>query len=590
VLRIVEGFPRSFSRYALLTAFGRGGMGDVYLAKQRVGAGERLVVVKTLRGDLAADQEYVRRFLDEARVVTQLNHAHISTVYEAGVVGQDHYLTMEFIHGVNLKEFAAALRGPLEPGLALVVADGVLDALAYAHRLRSPTTQEPLHIVHRDVSPANVMIGFEGEVKLIDFGLAESALKTEHTETRVVMGKVAYMSPEQARGDDVDGACDQFAAAITLYELLTGDRFYGDMNNHQIWQVVGVGGFVPRSWQKVPPPLRLPLATALDKNPTARFADCDAFRAALDDVRAEHFPRSSPQKLRELVQGLYRDRIHDERQLIASFAHLEPPTHEVATDHAQPVVLPPPSATEPHFTSPSAPAPGPGPGHLAGATVSSRLEPSRPSSPSGPPPVSSSPPAAAPSSPGEATLATAVTNPAGRTFAALGGAVVLVGIVAVIAMRSSSSVEPPSVGVPPPPAVPSPPVVAPAPSPPPVVEVPPPPEVAPPPEVPSPPVVAPSSPSVRPKRPPPEVAPPVAPPPVEPSPPPATPPPVVAPPPPAPAPSAPAEMSVAEMEQAIRTCVVNPPAFVRTNALDPTRDMGFRLPILKKWGPRCAGR
>src|SRR5687768_18024164 len=121
---------------------------------------------------------------------------------------------MEYVPGANLKGLASdarRLKERIDPGLALYVTSQILDALSYAHRLKSPITGEHLRLVHRDVSPANVMVAFEGEVKLIDFGLAESTLKTEETETRLVMGKVAYMSPEQARGEEVDGRCDQFA-------------------------------------------------------------------------------------------------------------------------------------------------------------------------------------------------------------------------------------------------------------------------------------------------------------------------------------------------------------------------------------------
>src|SRR5690606_34558175 len=123
----------------------------------------------------------------------------------------------------------------LEEGAALHLMTEVLDALDYAHRLRDPRSDQPLDLVHRDVSPQNIMVNFEGEVKLIDFGLAASTIKGQKTEPHQVMGKIAYMSPEQARGDAVDTRADQFAAAIVLYELLTSERYYGDLTPHQIW-------------------------------------------------------------------------------------------------------------------------------------------------------------------------------------------------------------------------------------------------------------------------------------------------------------------------------------------------------------------
>jgi serine/threonine protein kinase len=466
VLSIVEGFPRLFGRYALLTSFGRGGMGEVFLAKQRVGETARLCVVKTLRGDLADSREYIGRFKDEAHVVVQLNHAHISQVYEYGVTGVDHFLVMEFIHGVNLREFLQDQQnaaGLLDAGLAMFAVSTTLDALAYAHRLRSPTTGEPLRLVHRDVSPANVMVGFEGDVKLIDFGLAESTLKQEQTETRAVMGKVGYMSPEQARGDDVDGSCDQFAAAVMLYEAVVGDRFYGDWNTHQIWQKVGHGGHVPRRWSAVPEPLRPILSRALDADPRRRYPDCDAFRDDLDELRARLAPRANKTMLRETLRRLYAPRIDAEQQLIAGFAHVLPPAEGA---------VPPPSssqsisspraaasspATEPFLTSPSQPAgialqpgrtPGAGPEAFSSSVPPLAMPPPHPGGLStglhAEPRIATAAPAEA-SSPFEPTMssravsaaaAAAVENPARRNFAvavaAAAGLVAVVGAVVVV--------------------------------------------------------------------------------------------------------------------------------------------------------------
>jgi serine/threonine-protein kinase len=213
----------------------------------------------------------------------------------------------------------------MPPGLALFIGEQVAEALAYAHRLKSPMTGEHMHVVHRDVSPANVMVSFEGEVKLIDFGLAESSLKTEQTETRLVMGKVAYMAPEQARGEELDGSVDQFATAIVVYEALTGDRYYGDMNTHQIWQLVGVGGHVPRMWKGVDPDLQSILGTALSADPKARYPSSEAFRAALEEQRTTKYRGSGRAALRDLMNALYRDRIDAEADLIASFADLRAP-------------------------------------------------------------------------------------------------------------------------------------------------------------------------------------------------------------------------------------------------------------------------
>ena len=197
-----EEFPRYFGNYVLLTNFAKGGMGDVYLAKTGgIESVDRLCVLKKLRPDVAVSAEYVRRFMDEARIVVQLSHANIAHVFDAGTVGSEVYLAMEYVPGANLRDVFARIndsKNAADPGLVALIMCDILDALDYAHQLRNPKTGKLLNVVHRDVSPQNILVSFDGSVKLIDFGLAASDLKTEHTESEVVMGKVAYMSPEQA--------------------------------------------------------------------------------------------------------------------------------------------------------------------------------------------------------------------------------------------------------------------------------------------------------------------------------------------------------------------------------------------------------
>lgn len=338
----VDGFPRTFGPYLLLASFGRGGMGEVFLAKRRVlDKVDRLCVIKTIRGDLAESREYVTRFLDEVRVAVQLNHAHICQVFEAHRVGDDHCLAMEHVPGVNLREVVHDLRAAeqhLDWGVAFYVTEALLDALGFAHALTNPMTGAPLRIVHRDVSPANVMIGFNGDVKLIDFGLAESALKEEHTETRLVMGKVAYMAPEQARGEDVDGRADQLSAAIMLVELLLGERFYGDFNAHQIWQVVGVGGHRPQRYQTLPDDIRGVIDRALAPNVADRYPTCEAFASALADLRALLAPRAGKQQLKELMRARYGEREQALRDLVARHADWSAP--DSSATQASDVTLP----------------------------------------------------------------------------------------------------------------------------------------------------------------------------------------------------------------------------------------------------------
>ncbi len=233
-----EEYPRAFGNYVLLAPLARGGMGEVFLAKHGSVRGlEKHCVVKTLRPHLTDDREYTTRFIDEARIVVQLGHRNICHVFDVGTVGERYYLAMEYIAGKDLRALThdvAEKGNVVNPGLALHVVCEVLEALDYAHRHADAATGRPLLLVHRDVSPQNVMLSWEGEVKLIDFGLAASTLKMEQTSPNVVMGKLSYMAPEQVRGERVDGRADLFAVGVMLYEMLVGERFYEGRSPYEI--------------------------------------------------------------------------------------------------------------------------------------------------------------------------------------------------------------------------------------------------------------------------------------------------------------------------------------------------------------------
>jgi serine/threonine protein kinase len=316
-------YPRGFGNYVLLQAMAHGGMGEVYLAKHGGIAGlDRLCVLKKLRPDLNENDEYVRRFIDEARIVVALNHANIANVFDVGRVREEYYLAMEHVAGVNVRAIqnrSIELSSAVPEGIATHITSMSLEALDYAHRLKHPMTGQSLNLVHRDVSPQNVMVSYEGEVKLIDFGLAESELKEEQTESQVVMGKVAYMAPEQARGEPVTPATDQFAMGVVLYELLVGERFYGTMNNYEIWQVVGRGGFVPQKWSELNPELAGILGKALHKDAQARFETCGDFYDALHAYQTKHHPSVNQRAVRKYMSKLFEDDHQRYVQTLQSF-------------------------------------------------------------------------------------------------------------------------------------------------------------------------------------------------------------------------------------------------------------------------------
>ena len=218
----MKGFPRRFGPYALAKPLARGGMGALYLAVRGSEAQARVCVIKTVLPHLA-DKEYLQRFRDEGKVVVQLSHENLVPVFDSGQVGGEIYLGMNFIDGKDLRAIwnRCAKKGVAFPmDVAVFIVRELARGLDYAH------TFGDIKLVHRDISPPNVLLSYDGSVKLTDFGLASSTLKMEKTAPGIIYGKVSYMSPEQARGEALDGRTDQFAAGIILWELLTGRQLY----------------------------------------------------------------------------------------------------------------------------------------------------------------------------------------------------------------------------------------------------------------------------------------------------------------------------------------------------------------------------
>ncbi len=290
--------PRPFGEFTLLRLIAQGGMGAVFLALRPVESEEsqmrhlpegqeEVCVVKTVRSDLRSDREAVGRFLDEARVVQKLTHPRIARTLDAGVIDQTYFLAMEFISGRNLRDLhtrAQKLGRTMPDALIVHVVSEMLEALDYAHKLKDPDNNKPLNIVHRDVSPHNAMLGFDGNTRLIDFGLAAHELKRELTRPGVMVGKLRYNAPEQVRDRALDGRSDVYAAAVVLYEFIANERFYEGLPEEQVWRVAMKGDHRPRSWRDIDIEWRHLLDVALQNEPEKRYKDAREFRMALLDV------------------------------------------------------------------------------------------------------------------------------------------------------------------------------------------------------------------------------------------------------------------------------------------------------------------
>jgi serine/threonine-protein kinase len=301
-------------KYHLVAELARGGMGNVYLAAaQGPGGFSKLLVVKELKPELSQDETYVAMFLDEARLAAQLTHRNIVQTIEVGSEGSRHFMVMEHLDGRSLHRIAKrfAERGHFPVGAHLRVIAEALLGLHYAHELRS-FDGEPLGIVHRDVSPLNVMVTFDGQVKVLDFGIAKSAESTLETKTGILKGRVAYMAPEQAWGQPVDRRADVYAAGVMIWEAVTGQRLWAGKNDVEILaRLLREGAPRLRSVvPHVPPDLDALCARAMAGNAADRHPSAAAL---LDDLEAHLAKRSDAMTMRD-VGGLVSAVFAEERR------------------------------------------------------------------------------------------------------------------------------------------------------------------------------------------------------------------------------------------------------------------------------------
>lgn len=233
---------KRFGKYILLDHIAKGGMADLYRAKVTgVEDFERLLAIKCMRVELARDKDFVKMFVDEAHLAGRLNHPNIAQIYELGRFGDRFYIAMELVEGRDLRDILnrSSEKGiPLPQAFVAYVIVKAAYGLHYAHTVSTPTG-EPLKLVHRDISPPNILVSFHGNVKVVDFGIAKAAHGT-HNETRVgvLKGKFAYMAPEQVLGQAIDQRTDIFTLGIVLYELLTRKRLFEGGNDFELLQRV----------------------------------------------------------------------------------------------------------------------------------------------------------------------------------------------------------------------------------------------------------------------------------------------------------------------------------------------------------------
>ncbi len=271
-----EPRPEKFGRYILLDRINVGGMAEVFRGKSSGVEGfERLVALKRILPNIAADQDFIDMFVDEAKLAVQLQHANIAQVYDLGKQDETYYIAMEYVSGVDLRSMwdRARNRNRLLPiAMSCHIMQKVCEGLDAAHRKKDQEGND-ISLVHRDVSPQNVLCSFEGEVKVIDFGIARAANKVSKTQAGVLKGKFGYMSPEQVRGIELDNRSDIFACGVVLYELVVGDRlFLGESDFSTLEKVRNVELVPPTRLNKnLSPHLERIVMKALAKNREDRY-------------------------------------------------------------------------------------------------------------------------------------------------------------------------------------------------------------------------------------------------------------------------------------------------------------------------------
>jgi serine/threonine protein kinase len=301
-----------YSRFALLGRIAWGGMAEIFLARETTSAASRHLVVKRILPHVADDEGFVTMFLDEARLAMRLQHPNICPVYEFGEAAGTWFIAMEWVDGVPLGKLirkARATGGVPIPLVVRVIAQ-TSEALHYAHRARDENGA-PLGIVHRDVSPQNIMVAYNGNVKLLDFGVAKAASHETRTQAGVVKGKLAYMAPEQCRGDAIDARADVFGLGVCLYEALVGRPLYQRQTDFETLKAV-IEEPVPSARTlrpEVPADLDAIVQRALAKTPEARWQSAGELQEALEQWLTDHRERVNAARTAEYLEGLYAEEI-----------------------------------------------------------------------------------------------------------------------------------------------------------------------------------------------------------------------------------------------------------------------------------------
>jgi eukaryotic-like serine/threonine-protein kinase len=315
---------KKFGRYFLLDQIAQGGMAEICRARLAApdGAG-RLIVIKRIQASYGGSNEFLQMFKSEIKTTMGFNHPNIVQLYDFGEEQNQPYIAMELVDGKNLRQFISKcneLKQGFPIPLAVYIAEQVASGLYYAHTYKDKITGEPLNIVHRDVSPQNVLISYEGNVKVIDFGIAKATTNLENTRAGVIKGKPSYLSPEQISGEVLDGRSDLFALGIVLWEMLVGKKLFAGENELAVLKLIEAC-----QTHVKPPSVHNPRVTKeldaivmkmLSKQADRRYQTADEVQRALHRFLYTFAPDFNPADLAYYAKELFKDQIVEDRKKI----------------------------------------------------------------------------------------------------------------------------------------------------------------------------------------------------------------------------------------------------------------------------------
>ncbi len=315
-----------FGKYILLEKLASGGMAEVFLAKSLGASGvNKFLAVKRILPQFSDNQDYIEMFKKEAMIAVNLNHGSVVSIYEFGIERGQFYLVMEYVEGRNLRQILNELKKKsLQFSIEQIVymIKEVAAGLDHAHRLIDGTTGRPLNLVHRDMSPQNVMVGFEGEVKVIDFGIAKAESQMESTKTGTLKGKFGYMSPEQADGQPIDSRTDLFSLGIVLWEMLANDRLFTSNSEAAILrkirdcQIPSIRKINP----SVPPELESIVTKSLAKDRTQRYQTAAAFHKDLNRFLNTQYPDFSAHDFAIFIKNAFAEVYAESKRKLVDYS------------------------------------------------------------------------------------------------------------------------------------------------------------------------------------------------------------------------------------------------------------------------------